>query len=208
MKKEVKKNPPEFYGVEYLHRVMGGTGGKTRWEDNGAFYNTALFCRALLERYGRSELFENRILDVGCGRGWVVRHLRNMGFKAEGVEYGYGALENSVCNAVWADLTEELPCEDGSYDLVVCLGVLSHLPPNTVQHAIKELHRVSRGLLFNNILVLYHHLQRHHLTIKPKQWWLPKFKKAGWVPLGIEDMLKEWGFNRSKHQWAEVWRKK
>lgn len=200
----MEKNPPEFYGTGYLKRLMGDTGGLTRWEDNGAFWNAARFAARIARPHGI-----RRILDVGCGRGFVVRHLRNLGFDADGMEYAHEAVANSVCDARWADLTDWLPCDDGTYGLVLCNGVISHLPEASIPNALRECWRVSGSFLWTNLLVVPRKDQRHHLTVRKREWWLPRFQKAGWEPRNdLHALLEEYGQQRSALQWAEIWAKR
>jgi SAM-dependent methyltransferase len=149
-----------------------------------------------------------RIADVGCGRGWVVKHLRDSGYMAAGFEYGKGAVEHSVCGADWCDLTESLPIENAECGLVICHGVLSHVGEEKAAHAVKELARITfkRGLVWTNILTGWHEQQQHHLTFRPKEWWEHRFKAAGlkW-DLGKQAWLRERGYDTRKRQWSAVW---
>ena len=199
---EEKKNPPEFYGREYLHRLMGNTGRtKTRWENNGAFANAALFVQSLIKQAGSS----TRVLDVGCGRGWVVHNMRNLGIDAYGVEYGLEAVEDSVCGAEWADLTERLPFPDASFDIVTCLGVLSHLPQAYAEHAVRELARVSRRFIWSNIALNRTPNHEHHRNISPGEWWDAIFLRLGLqVYPNAAQLFAMHGFY-AKEQWMKVW---
>lgn len=183
---------------------LGGT-TQPRGVDNGHFYQMAHTLGHLTEA-----LFDDpnkvSILDVGCGRGFVLRHLENIGFKKlKGFEYGPLDEVRPVTPLVsWADLTVGLPVANNSWDLVACVGVLSHLPEHLVDHAIRELYRVTGAVLMTNILIKDHPLQRHHLTVQPPQWWKPRFQRVGWNALEMGDFLEERGF-RSEGQWAQVW---
>jgi SAM-dependent methyltransferase len=172
-----KKNPPEFYGKDYLDIEIGGAGGAKRKEDNGAYYQAGVFMKRFLDHAG---IETPRTLDVGCGLGYVVRHLRNQGVDAHGCEYGRWPQENAVVEGIlWADLTDFLPYEPESFDLVSCLGVLSQFPQRFALKALKELMRVSRGFVWVNIQCEKHELQAHHKNIKEKEFWFSLFKTAG-----------------------------
>jgi SAM-dependent methyltransferase len=90
-----------------------------------------------------------QILDVGCGEGFTMRELREGGVEAAmvGVDYGPDALAWSQAKGVAqsplnvAD-AHHLPFPDNSFDLVLCLEVLEHLPDSTV--GLCELLRVAR----------------------------------------------------------------
>lgn len=93
-----------FYGPTYRRRV-------------------AIFRRLTGLRHGR-------VLEIGCGSGLLLVHLRNAGFEVEGVElsasdaargrarYGLSIREGRV---------ELLPFEPGRYDAVILVNVLEHI---------------------------------------------------------------------------------
>ena len=85
-----------------------------------------------------------RILDVGCGTGANVQMLSQFG-DAEGVDISPDAL--AFCHArglakVKLGAAEELPYEDGSFDLVTALDVVEHLDDDVA--GLREMRRVLR----------------------------------------------------------------
>lgn len=220
------KNPPEFYDLEYLQNIsLRWAGGSTRWDDNGSFYNAAQFVQefvrrhiAALHRTIRQTPYPS-VLEVGCGRGWVVQHLRRMGIYASGCEYGVAARENSVLEDVmFGDLSETLPYRDNEFDLVYCVGVLSHLPAELADHAIAELRRVTKRFLWTNILVVPPNKtledlprvkleQGHHLNIVGSGEWLERFENAALQPYPAEDLLQKYFGTDDTAQWHVIWEK-
>src|SRR3954447_5820687 len=72
-----------------------------------------------------------RVLDLGCGAGRFVAALRDAGADPVGVELADAALERARRNVPGADLramTDAIPLEDSSVDLVWCSEVLEHVP--------------------------------------------------------------------------------
>jgi SAM-dependent methyltransferase len=93
-----------------------------------------------------------RILDVGCGTGANLELLGKFG-EAEGVDVSHDAL--AFCRArglenVRHGAAEELPYEDGTFDLVTALDVVEHLDDDVA--GLGEMRRVlrknGRALLF------------------------------------------------------------
>lgn len=89
-----------------------------------------------------------RLLDVGCGTGYVLNLARRLGFDVRGVDPSGGMLAKAVKHYGFPPGTlvqapaETLPFEDESFDVVLATGVLVHLPnPAT---AIAEMARVTR----------------------------------------------------------------
>jgi ubiquinone/menaquinone biosynthesis C-methylase UbiE len=76
-----------------------------------------------------------RMLDVGCGTGAAMRHVRQ--------QYGYDAVGIDPA-AAWAQCmkgrAESLPLEDASFDCVLCECVLSIVAD--AEQALREMHRV------------------------------------------------------------------
>jgi SAM-dependent methyltransferase len=88
-----------------------------------------------------------RILDAGCGEGFTLRHLQESdgGAWLLGIDNGFPALRWAAAMVPAARLAladvRELPFGDGSFELVLCLEVLEHLPDP--QRGLEELWRVS-----------------------------------------------------------------
>lgn len=90
-----------------------------------------------------------RVLEVGCGEGIVLAALaaRLPGTRFDGLELDEPTLAQARARCPGARLVRgdacELPFEDRSFDLVVCLEVLEHLPEPV--RALRELRRVTRA---------------------------------------------------------------
>lgn len=84
------------------------------------------------------------LLDAGCGTGTNSVWLAKRGFKVTGADFSEFALseaEGEGINYRREDLTA-LSLEDASFDAVICIGVLMHIPD--VEKALQELVRVLR----------------------------------------------------------------
>ena len=85
-----------------------------------------------------------RILDVGCGTGANLKMLAQFG-RAEGIDLSQQALDfckERGLNGVQYGEAENLPFENGSYDLVTALDVLEHLDDDGT--GLNEIYRVLR----------------------------------------------------------------
>jgi len=89
-----------------------------------------------------------RILDIGCGEGYVIKHLRerNGDILIEGIDNSTEVLDkarelNPGVNFIHGSIYS-IPKVDNSFDLVLASEVLEHL--DEPEQAIEELKRVSR----------------------------------------------------------------
>lgn len=91
----------------------------------------------------------NRILDVGCAKGFMLHDFRRMipGVQAAGLEISVYAIQHAmedvrpflVCGSA-----ESLPFRDRSFDLVVSINTVHNLERGDCIRALREMERVSR----------------------------------------------------------------
>ena len=122
-----------------------------------------------------------RILDVGCGTGGNLKLLSQFG-DAEGVDVSIDALEfcrQRGLNNVRLGAAEELPFEDGTFDLVTALDVVEHIDDDIA--GLREFRRVlkpdGRILLFVPTFMFLWGVQddvSHHR----RRYRLPELRKA------------------------------
>jgi len=102
-----------------------------------------------------------RVLDVGCGNGYVLSRYAREGANTVGIDLTATAIELSrrrfaleaLPGAFLTGSAEELPFPTESFDCVCSMGVLHHTPDT--EKAVGEIHRVLRpGGRF--IVMLYH----------------------------------------------------
>jgi SAM-dependent methyltransferase len=88
-----------------------------------------------------------RTLDVGCATGFVVEALCELGLDSWGTDLSYWAVEHPAAGAGGrlrqGDLLDGLPFIDGEFDLVTCLEVLEHMPPDMIPAVLREIRRVT-----------------------------------------------------------------
>lgn len=81
-----------------------------------------------------------RILDVGCGQGALLSLLRRMGYeRASGIDISADQLEIARAQGVEvqrANLFDYLPEHPGTFDAVVALDLLEHLPKSRTLAAL------------------------------------------------------------------------
>jgi len=129
------------------------------------------------------------VVDVGCGRGHVVAHLRGVGIHAVGIdpflpddaphclrsELGNLLALNATAEVVTSfDVLEHLS-EDAAFSLLIQMG---HLAPRCVMAIanMEDIHEVGGRQV------------DLHMTKQPAAWWQYLMHQAGWRNLRIQPL--------------------
>jgi SAM-dependent methyltransferase len=128
-----------------------------------------------------------RVLDAGCGSGRTLEELGRYG-DVFGIELDPGAADVARargCGEVTIGRLEELPWEDGAFDLITCLDVIEHTPDDRV--TLGELRRVCRpgGFLLATVpayqgLWSTHDVANHHYRRYSRRRLRAAAEDAGW----------------------------
>lgn len=92
----------------------------------------------------------DRILDIGCGKGYLLYEFTQIvsGIEVVGIdisEYGVKNAKEEVKSFLQVGDCRALPFADGSFDVVVSLGTFHNLPIEGTWQALREMQRVGRG---------------------------------------------------------------
>jgi SAM-dependent methyltransferase len=134
-----------------------------------------------LDRFGRRLGLRpsTRLLDVGCGSGGPVLHLaRRTGCQVVGVELSDGAVAEATRLAevaglearssfLEADASEPLPFEDGTFDALICIDAINHLPDRA--RILRDWARLLRSggrLLFSDPVVITGIVDSEELAVR------------------------------------------
>jgi len=149
-----------------------------------------------------------RILVAGCGRGRGVLYLRELGADAWGVDLSPDLEEILVPEArpfVREGSVHELPFGgEETFDVLLCLGVLEHLPEHLARQVPGEAARLQIRQL---VTMIDHHdfVRPGHLTLRPLTWWAEclasRFSPArAAFPLPAQLPALPWGGPDLKHR--------
>lgn len=83
---------------------------------------------------------EDRVLEVGCGQGHLTKALAARGVDIVGVDANPQAVEVADTGLVRHMYAEQLEFEDDSFDVIVSVHAIEHIPP--LEEALAEMARV------------------------------------------------------------------
>jgi SAM-dependent methyltransferase len=91
-----------------------------------------------------------RILDIGCGKAFLLHDLLDVvpGARVSGLDISRYAIANampSVRPRLVVGTADALPYPDGSFDLVLAINTLHNLRAAALESALREMQRVGRG---------------------------------------------------------------
>ncbi len=88
----------------------------------------------------------DKVLDIGCAKGFLVKDLLALGIDAYGVDVSKYALMNcepEVVGRLQIGSAEDLPFPDGSFSAVLCINSLHNLPRDLCKVALGEIERLA-----------------------------------------------------------------
>lgn len=129
----------------------------------------------------------DRVLDVGCAKGFMLHDLRQVisGIEVYGLDISEYAIQKSMDDVrcrLSVGSAEHLPYESDSFDLVVSINAIHNLPRDQCLEAVREIQRVSRRHKYIQVDSWLNDEQRENL----KRWVLTAetyFDPEGWQSL-------------------------
>ncbi|HZQ64027.1 MAG TPA: class I SAM-dependent methyltransferase [Gaiellaceae bacterium] len=123
------------------------------WREDGSRYD--LETRRRLEDRNPALIKEvfapTRVLDVGCGPGFLMLFLAELGLDVDGIDFSPTSLELAppeVRDRIRIGDVTEQHVPEASFDLVVCREVLEHLTVLQVRRTIEQLCRASSRYVY------------------------------------------------------------
>jgi len=178
-----------FENLEYYKKMhVDGynlTNGKTRRPEEA--YNgksTLFFAKLIKEIITKNKI--STMLDYGCGKGFFYKNPSNQnGLQITSLK-NYWNIEIDLYDPCFEE-NSNLD-ENKSYDLVICVDVLEHIPTNDIDWVLEKLLTKANKYLFINVachpaIALLPNGKNAHINIQSPKWWHDKI-------LNFQDKLK------------------
>jgi SAM-dependent methyltransferase len=98
------------------------------------------------------EVFDpHRVLDLGCGPGFLMYLLHELGVNVEGVDYAQASRDlapTEIRDRIRIAETADPGLESRSYDLVICREVFEHLTVLQVRETVRQMCRASSRFVY------------------------------------------------------------
>ncbi len=149
------------------------------------------FAEKLIAYFGLQE--GHQMLDVGCGKGFLVYDFRKAlpGLEAYGVdvsEYAIAHAMDEVKPFLKVANAAKLPFQDKSFDFVVSVNTLHNLYVDQLKKALQEIERVGRAQKY--IIVDSYRTEREKANLMYWQLTCECF----YTPAEWTWLFKEWGY--------------
>ena len=144
----------------------------------------------------------NRVLDIGCAKGFLVKDLMKVcpGLEVFGLdisEYALTHCEEEVVGRLHLGCASSLPFPDKSFDCVLSINTLHNLEGEHLKKALREVTRVSKGSSYVQVDA-YHTKEERDLFLS----WVLTAKTHDY-PEGWIRLFKEVGY-KGDYNWTVV----
>lgn len=115
-----------------------------------------------------------KIVEFGCGNGILCDYLSKMYYEVTGVDIVEEAIMYDRSKYTFMEMNlRETPYDfnDRQFDYTLSFDFVEHLPPDCVESVLREMCRVSNGVILK---VACNSESLLHLTVKTPGWWLDK----------------------------------
>lgn len=151
----------------------------------------------------------DRVLEVGCGRGHLTRRLAERGMNITGIDANPNAADVGETDRVHTMRAESLDFVDESFDVVLSIHALEHIPE--LEEALAEMARVLRvggtslhiypaepikGLFAIPTSIILHGTPFKATAVHCHRLWPTKVRRL-MAPLGLSETHHEFNVVRS-----------
>ncbi len=152
----------------------------------------------------------SRVLDMGCGPGFLMYFLHELGIDVSGIDFSPASKELAppeVADRIIIGATDEPHAEARAYDLVICREVFEHLTVLQVRRTVQEICRASSRYVY--VTTRFHHdpatlldfetqfdVDPTHITLLNKEFLRVLFVLEGFRRRADLEQQMDWGDKR------------
>jgi len=139
-----------------------------------------------------------KILEVGCGMGWITDHIQKAGEDCEGFDIYPYAVEKAICPRIFQGDMMDCGSWDRQWDVVFASNSMAYLTEDEIPIALKALHHivadggtlfllfqtwncfmVRNGVIPENFVFTRQQMGEFRRTAQTRDWWLERMFEAG-----------------------------
>jgi 2-polyprenyl-3-methyl-5-hydroxy-6-metoxy-1,4-benzoquinol methylase len=131
----------------------------SQWSPYQKEYFSKMVGKGIVNFLKRIISINGKVLDFGCGPGYLVQQMLDNQISCEGVDFSKDSIiavnARFKDNPLWKEAkvysNGQLPYPDDSFDLILCIETIEHLRDNDLDTIFSEFHRVLKpktGQLF------------------------------------------------------------
>ncbi len=121
------------------------------------------------------------VIDVGCGNGFLLDAFAQAGKRVKGVDRSPDVLRVVPSHLHPHVAIEDFASTNSHWDLVCCVEVAEHLPPDRSQELVSTLARLARRWIYFSAAPPGQG-GRGHINCRPLDEWLHWFGQRRWRP--------------------------
>lgn len=131
---------------------------------------------------------DQKILDFGCAKGYLVRAFTELGYDCEGVdvsEYAISQAPETIKHKLFLYNKENL--RGRNYNTVIAKDVFEHIEPHDLSEILEQLLKITDRIFCvvplgdgNKYIIPEYEGDITHVIRQPKDWWIKHFESSGW----------------------------
>ena len=188
-----KRNNLKSKKIQNIARKFGKDyfDGKREYGYGGYYYHKKFWTKVVKDFKKFYKLTnKSKILDIGCGKGFMVYDLKKLLPKAKiiGIDISKYAIKNSkkeVKHLLKLGNAKKLQFKDNTFDLIISINTLHNLNKKECSMALKEINRISKKNAFITVDAYNNSKEKKRMyawnltakTIMHEKEWIKFFKE-------------------------------
>jgi SAM-dependent methyltransferase len=126
-------------------------------------------------------LAPRKVFDAGCAAGFLAEKLWDRGVETHGRDISELAISQVRADVrPWCEVGSIAEPIEGTYDLVLCIEVLGHMPMEEALASIRNITAIAPRILFSASPTDLKEVTQ--INVRPTRYWLERFAEASFAP--------------------------